>query len=135
MLRLQPKLAGMRVFGTDLEKYVFKPFSNLFPTAIHLLCDLNIKDNIQNKLQDLQFQNRDIKKGLVDSRNAEEFDGCYEERWRKWMAFKGKGEKLISYLENGNIQMIKDCMRDEIRSVSGLGFPPKPYTQCQRKCQ
>ena len=48
------------------------------------------------------------------------------------MAFKGKEEKLISYLENGNIKMIKDCMRDEIRSVSGLGFPPKPYTQCQR---
>ena len=80
MLQLQPKLASMRVFGSDLEKYVFKPFSNLFPTAIHLLCDLNIKDNIQNKLQDLQFQNSDIKKGLVDSGNVEEFDGCYEER-------------------------------------------------------
>ena len=25
--------------------------------------------------------------------------------------------------------MIKDCMRGELRSISGLGFPPKPYTQ------
>ena len=42
---------------------------------------------------------------------------------------EGKGEKLISYLENGKTKMIKDCMRDELRSISDLGFPPKPYTQ------
>ena len=36
MLRLKPKLAGMRVFGSDSERNVYKPFSNLFPTAIRL---------------------------------------------------------------------------------------------------
>ena len=25
--------------------------------------------------------------------------------------------------------MIKDCMRGELSSISGLRFPPKPYTQ------
>ena len=25
--------------------------------------------------------------------------------------------------------MIKECMRSDLRSVSGLGFRPKPYTQ------
>ena len=112
MLRLELKLAGMRVFGSGSEKNVYKPFSNLFPTAIHLLCDLRMKDNIQNKLQDLQFRNCEkdgiladifgkklgdyIKKGLVDSESVEEFDSCYQKLKRKWIAFDGKGEKLVS---------------------------------------
>ena len=145
MLRLEPKLAGMRVFGSDSEKNVYKPFFNLFPTAIHLLCDLHMKNNTQNKLQDLQFRNCEkdeiladifgkklsyyIKKGLVDSESVEEFDGCYQELKRKWIAFEGKGEKLISYLENRKTKMIKDCMGGELRSILGLGFTPKPYTQ------
>ena len=70
-----------------------------------------------------------IKKAPVDSESVKEFDGCYQELKRKWIAFEGKGEKLISYLENGKTKMIKDCMRGELRSISGLGFPPKPYTQ------
>ena len=143
MLRLEPKLTGMNVFGSDSDKNVYYPFSNLFPTPIHLLCDLHMKDNIQNKLQDLQFRNckKDeiladifgkklgdyIKKGLVDFESVEEFDGYYQELKRKWIAFEG--EKLISYLENGKTKMIKDCMRGELKSISGLGYPPKPHTQ------
>ena len=138
MLRLEPKIAGMRVFGSDSEKKFHKQFSNLFPTAIHLLCDLHMKDNIQNKLKDLQFRNCEkeeiladtfgkkrgdyIKKGLVDSESVEEFDGCYQELKRKWIAFEDKGEKLLSYLENGKTKMRKNCMRGELRSISGLGF-------------
>ena len=75
MLRLEPKLAGMRVFGSDSEKNVYKPFSNLFPTAIRLLCDLHMKDNIQNKLQDLQFRNR--------------------EKEEVWLIFSGKNLAII----------------------------------------
>ena len=48
MLRLEPNLAGMRVFGSHSEKNACKQFSNLFPTANHLLCDLHLKDKIQN---------------------------------------------------------------------------------------
>ena len=66
MLRLESKLAGMRVFGSDSEKNVYWPFSNLFPTIIHLLCDLNMKDNIQNKLQNLQFRNCEKDEILAD---------------------------------------------------------------------
>ena len=102
----------LRVFGSDSEKNVYKPFSNLFSTTVHLLCDLHMKDNIQNKLQDSQFRNSEkdeiladifgkklddyIKKGLVDSESVEEFDGCYQKLKRKWIAFDGKGEKLVS---------------------------------------
>ena len=94
MLRLEPKLTGVRVFGSDSEKNVYKPFSNLFLTAIYLLYGLHMKDNIQNKLQDLQFRNCEkdeiladifgkelgdyIKKEMVDFESAEEFDSCYQ---------------------------------------------------------
>ena len=44
MLRLEPKLAGMGVFGCDSEKNVYRLFSNLLPTAIHHLCDLHMKE-------------------------------------------------------------------------------------------
>ena len=67
-----------------------------------------------------------IKKGQVDSESVDEFDGCFQELKRKWKVFESKGEKSISYLENGKTRMIKDCIRDELRNISGLGFPPKP---------
>ena len=70
-----------------------------------------------------------IKKGLVDFESVEEFDGYYQELKRKWIAFEGKREKLISYLENGKTKMIQYCMRGELKSISGLGYLPKPHTQ------
>ena len=50
-----------------------------------------------------------IKKGQVDSESVDEFDGCFQELKRKWKVFESKGEKSISYLENGKTRMIKDC--------------------------
>ena len=67
-----------------------------------------------------------IKKGQVDSESVDEFDGCYQELKRKWIVFESKGEKSISYHENGKTRMIKDCIRGKLRNISGLEFPPKP---------
>ena len=36
---------------------------------------------------------------------------------------------LFKYMGNGKLKMIKECMRSDLRSVSGLRFPSKPYTQ------
>ena len=67
-----------------------------------------------------------IKKGPVNSESVDEFDGCYQELKRKWIAFESKGGKSISYHETWKIRMIKDCIRGDLRNISGLGFPPKP---------
>ena len=32
-------------------------------------------------------------------------------------------------MESGKLKMIKECMQSDLKSVSGLGFRPKPYTQ------
>ena len=67
-----------------------------------------------------------IKKEQVHSESVDEFDDCYQELKRKWIVFESKGEKSISYHENGKTRMIKDCIRGELMNISGLGFPPKP---------
>ena len=73
MLRLEPKLAGMRVFGCDSEKNVYSLFSNLLPTAIHLLCDLHMKEiTFKINSQDLQFPNCEKDEILAN---------IFEKRW------------------------------------------------------
>ena len=55
ILCLAPALKDLKLFGSDSETNVFKPFVDLFPLATHLLCDLHMKDNVQSKLSDLNF--------------------------------------------------------------------------------
>ena len=50
MLRLEPKVKNIIVFGSDTDKNVYQPFEEMFSSAHHLLCDLHMKDNIRTKL-------------------------------------------------------------------------------------
>ena len=145
ILRLVPALKDLKVFGSDSETNVYQPFVDLFPPATHLLCDLHMKNNIQSRLSDLKFNITEkdevmcdvfgkrlgdyVKKDLVDSEPVEKFDNIVVEIKNKWMKFEGRGEMLFKYMESGKLKMIKECMRSDLRSVSGLEFPPKPYTQ------
>ena len=52
--------------------------------------------------------------------------GCKEKEMGK---FKGRGEFLFKYMESGMLKIRKECVDSELRSASGWGFPPKPYTQ------
>ena len=47
---------------------------------------------------------------------------------KKRMKFEGRGESLFKYIEKEKLKMIKECMRSDLSSVSGLGFP-KTYTK------
>ena len=49
MIRLQPSLTNIKVCGSDSEKNVYQQFRDLFPSSIHLLCDLHMKD-VKEKL-------------------------------------------------------------------------------------
>ena len=53
MLRLKPELANLRAFGTDGEKKLFEAISTCFNKADHLLCWIQVKDNISQKLESL----------------------------------------------------------------------------------
>ena len=78
-----------------------------------------------------------VKKGPVNSESVDEFDGCYQELKRKWIAFESKGSPLlsnaISYHETWKTIMIKDCIRGDLRNISGLGFHPNHKHRMQPK--
>ena len=40
----------------DEEKNLYTAFGNVFPFAVHLLCDIHMEDNIMRKLADLGIQ-------------------------------------------------------------------------------
>ena len=62
ILRLAPALKDLKVFGSDSETNLYKPFIDLFRSATHLLCDLHMKDNVQSKRRDLNFN---VKKKVI----------------------------------------------------------------------
>ena len=45
------------------------------------------------------------------------------------MKLERRGEMLSKYMEKGKLKIIKECIPSDLRSVSGLRFLPKPYTQ------
>ena len=150
MIRLQPSLTNIKVFGSDSEKNVYQPFRVLFPSFIHLLCDLHKKDNVKEKLGNSNFCQEEInivmpdifgkkvgeivEKGLVDAQSIDEFEGIYKNLKTKWQIFGTKSDSIITFLENGKMNMMRDCMRGEVRSIAGLDFPPKPYLQNANEC-
>ena len=60
MIRLQPSLTNIKVFGSDSETNVYQPFRNLFPSSINLLCNLHMKDNVKEKLRKSNFCQEEI---------------------------------------------------------------------------
>lgn len=67
-------------------------------------------------------------KGLVDSLSEEEFDLELEKKISEWNKFTN-GPKFVKYFLDYKAANIKNCMTAELRTMVGLGFPPKPYTQ------
>ena len=60
MIRLQPSLTNIKVFGSDSKKDVYQPFRDLFLSSIHLLCDLHMEDNVREKLRNSNFRQEEI---------------------------------------------------------------------------
>ena len=146
MLRLEPKVKDSTAFGSDAEKNVYRPFEDVLPFAHHLLCDLHMKDNIQAKLTKTNLNTlqvdavvKDIfgkkigevfEPGLVDSLNPEDYDKMVEQLFVKWNEnYVDSVKEFILYFKSKKAQLVKNCMTAKIRSLVGLGYPPKPYTQ------
>ena len=119
------------LFGTDSEKNLHDSISSVFTSAMHLLCDLHMKDNIKFKLVEWQIANenrqvifgkivRNVKEeGLCDCINIDDFEACHNGLKTKWINMDPAEEQFVS---------------SELRSMVGLGFLPKPYTQNGNEC-
>ena len=77
MIRLNPKLSGLKAYGKDGEPELIKAFSICFPKAIHLRCTNHMRQNIKEKLRELNIPQHVSKETLADifgSRNATHFE-------------------------------------------------------------
>ena len=143
MLQAQPTLKNIKVVGSDSEKNVYLPFKNLMPDTYSLLSDIHLKGSLMgkgsklnlNKEQTMEILNdifgrnvgETMEKGLVH--HTVDFDLKLDHLREKWMELGGKGNQFYNYFISHKLEGIRSCMSSKLRSMAGLGYPPKLYTQ------
>ena len=107
MIRLQSNLTNIKVFGSLFGRHSIK---NVYQPFRHLLCNLHMKDNVKEKLnqEKINIVMRDIfgrkegeiiQKGLVDAQSIDEFDEIYENLKAKWQILEQKVITLLRFLK------------------------------------
>lgn len=111
MVRLEPKLAKIKAYGTDGKKCVYEALRSCFGEGIHLLCWIHVKDNIKKKLSELGCKNKseyireifgkvsgDVKvKGLLDAKSDEEFENEFARLEKRWQERGAVGVQFRRY--------------------------------------
>lgn len=79
-VKYRPATSGVLVVGTDGEENLWKAMSNVFSSAVHLRCDLHLKDNIQRKLSELKIDSvpaREITRDIFGCTLDDSREGMY----------------------------------------------------------
>ena len=141
IVRWHPPCAGVLALGSDGELNMINALLRTFSSAIHLRCDLHMKDNISSKLSSLGICHALSKEymsdifgkgeegGLIHCSDAQEFDDALTKLTPAWEERHPKGAEFVKYFVEKKASDIKETMTVEIRSLCGLGFPPDVYTQ------
>jgi hypothetical protein len=145
MVKQKKELSSVLAFGSDSETNLVAALEKGFPFAKHLTCDMHMRDNIDSKLKNLGITKGLAKSykddifghpegenhvpGLVDCLSDGEFDEKLAALIPEWNQRHTNCKEFTHYFCNKKADVIKSCMTADIRSMSGLGFPPKPYTQ------
>ena len=150
MIKYNPNLQGLLVYGSDGEQNLSDAFDSCFPKSKHLLCDIHMKDNIKRKLCNLGINGKEAQEflkdifgkqvqtqkipGLVDCFNSQEFDNRLEYFRPIWTARHSNGEEFYHYFLTCKADLIKNCMTADLRAMCGLGYPPSMYNQNANEC-
>ena len=136
MIKLNDKTQNILAYGTDGEKALSDGFGRPLPFAVHLMCDLHMKDNISSKLTELGIPNAIAQKykndlfgmnignarqpGSIDAlTSASEFDDKLDAIEEEWKTRHSQGQRFLEYF-------LKHKAGD-IRSMVDLGSPPSVY--------
>ena len=146
---LCPSLMNLIAYGTDGEKAIGNAFSLQFHKAIHLLCCLHVKRDIQRKLHDLGIPEKYSKEYINEifgysngSHFTEELVDCecdseYEDQLNKCCHVWNEREKLArdtnvpvfyDWFKAYHSDLVKTKMLKPVRVQAGLGDPPTQYT-------
>ncbi len=58
----------------------------------------------------------------------------YQNLKESWITRHGCGKEFATYFEKNKLDLIKETMSQNIRSMAGLGFPPEVYNQNANEC-
>ena len=72
--------------------------------------------------------------GLVDLNSDKEFDDAVTSILDKWSTVHENGPKFVEYFLKEKADVIRETATADIRSVCGLGYPPKVYIQNANGC-
>ena len=150
IVKYRPETKGVLVIGTDGEENLWNALCSVFTDAVHLRCDMHLKDNVKRKLLELNINSnagreitRDIfglesescrEGGLVDCQSETEYSETLEVIKKRWPPLHENAKSFLEYFLAGPAKTINDSMRADIRSMCGLGFPPVTYTQNASEC-
>ena len=100
MIKLHAPIQNVLVYGTDGEKALAEGFGRPLPYALHLMCDIHMKDNISSKLAELgipaviaeEFRidifgkniGKNRQPGLIDCLTPGEFDEKMQSLTEAW---------------------------------------------------
>ena len=150
MVKLHAPSQNVLVYGTDGEKALSEGFGRPLPFALHLMCDIHMRDNIDSKLSQLGIRapvseeyradifGKNINSiripGLIDASNPAEFDAKMVSLSEEWKRRHPQGGRLLMYFNKYKAEQIKKTMTAEVRSMAGLSFPHSVYDQNANEC-
>ena len=143
MVKYCPKLKELQAIGTDCEKALINAVVSVFQMALHLLCDLHMKDNIDEKMREYQLDPSlcvEIRQkifgkkighskvpGMVDCRDETEIDQKINEAL-SFLYERQVANGFITYFL-AKCELIRRTMAADVRARAGLGNPPELYRQ------
>ena len=98
-----------------------------------------MEDTITSKLKDLEVRGSKAKQykqdifgnssnlsspSVISSKSSEEFCERLSSMKEEWISRHSKGEKFYKYFTQKKADQFANCMTAEVRSLSGLGYPP-----------
>ena len=150
MIKLNSKTQDVLVYGTDGEEALGEGFGRPLPYAQHLLCDLHMKENSMSKMNGLGIRGKaadtilndifgkDIGSkrvpGLLDSESQTEFETNMGRITEGWLSLHPQGECFVAYFRKYKSDVMKETMTADLRSMTGLGWPPSVYDQNGNEC-
>lgn len=126
LVRMNFKLKHILCYGTDDERNLYKAFGDVFPFAVHLLCDIHMADNVMRKLPDLgmsktvanEYRTEIFGKkvgnahepGLVDCLTEDEFRERLNLLLPVWEKRHSKGTQFYEYFLRHKAPLVLACM-------------------------
>ena len=139
--KLRPGLDSLNAIGTDGEEALSSAFKSIFPSSVHLLCQIDKQDNITGKLRSLNvneygtkqiigdiFRHKDgdsVFHGVVDATDSCDFAEKLSQLEERWNSIS---PGFFDWFSKNEADLMCSSIIAAVRTSAGLGNPPKLFT-------